>query len=125
MNKNDKEFIVQKIRADYMEKTSAEKELDALRALDAQVKRPANIFAYIFGSIGAVIMGSGMSLIMTDIGSAIGVSQPMVPGIIIGAIGMVMAIANYPIYKSILASRKAKYADRILKLSETIQRGRD
>ena len=120
MNRNDKEFIVQKIRADYMEKTTTQKELDVLRELDAKVKRPANIFAYVFGSISAIIMGSGMSLVMTDIGSTIGVAEPMVPGIIIGVIGMVMAIANYPIYKSILASRKEKYADKILKLSETI-----
>ena len=120
MNRNDKEFIVQKIRADYMEKTTTQKELDVLRELDAKFKRPANIFAYVFGSISAIIMGSGMSLVMTDIGSTIGVAEPMVPGIIIGVIGMVMAIANYPIYKSILASRKEKYADKILKLSETI-----
>ena len=37
-------------------------ELDALRALDARVKRPANVFAYAFGSVSAIIMGAGMSL---------------------------------------------------------------
>ncbi len=54
---------------------------------------------------------------MTDIGAMIGMNETMVPGIVIGVIGMVMALANYPIYKSILTSRKAKYADKIIALS--------
>ena len=63
MNRNDQEFMVEKIRTQYMEKTPSE--LDALRELDAKVKRPANVFAYTFGSISAIVMGSGMSLVMT------------------------------------------------------------
>lgn len=118
MNKNDQQFIAQKIRTQYMEKQSTE--LDALRALDAKVKRPANVFAYVFGSVSAIIMGAGMSLVMTDIGSTIGMQNAMVPGIIIGLVGMIMAIANYPAYKRILGSRKKKYGGEILKLSEKI-----
>lgn len=120
MNKNDKEFIVQKIRTQYMEKSTEQEELEALRSLDAEVKRPANIFGYVFGSIGAIIMGAGMSLVMTDIGAAVGIENTMATGIITGAIGMLMTIVNYPVFKSILASRKEKYADEILKLSEKI-----
>ena len=67
MNRNDQQFMAQKIRTQYMEKTPSE--LDALRELDAKVKRPANAFAYTFGSISAIIMGAGMSLVMTDIGA--------------------------------------------------------
>lgn len=122
MNKNDKDFIVQKIRTQYMEKDNTQKELDLLRELDAEVKRPANVFGYVFGSIGAIIMGAGMSLVMTDIGTSLGIPNTMALGIIIGIIGMFMAIINYPIYKSILASRRNKYADRILKLSEKIMK---
>lgn len=120
MNRNDREFIVQKIRTQYMENDNSRKELDMLRELDAEVKRPANIFGYVFGSISAIIIGAGMSLIMTDIGAQLGIENTMVPGIIIGVIGMIMAIINYPIYKNILSSRKDKYADRILRLSEKI-----
>lgn len=120
MNRNDQDFIVQKIRTQYMEKDNSQKELDLLRELDAEVKRPANIFGYTFGSISAIIMGAGMSLVMTDIGEHIGMKSTMVPGIIIGIVGMFMAIVNYPIYKRILTSRKEKYANRILELSEKI-----
>ena len=118
MNKNDQQFMAQKIRAQYMEKESTE--LDALRRLDAKVKRPASVFAYIFGSVSAVIMGAGMSLVMTDIGSTIGMDSTMIPGIAIGVVGMIMALVNYPIYKGILNSRKKKYGAEILSLSEKI-----
>lgn len=122
MNRNDQEFLVQKIRTQYTEKEHTG--LDSLRELDAKVKRPANIFAYIFGGISALIMGSGMSLVMTDIGAMLGMSETMVPGIIIGVVGLFMAIINYPIYNKILTSRKKKYADDILKLSDKIMGSR-
>ena len=118
MNRNDKEFIVQKIRTQYTEKENTQ--LDALKKLDAKVKKPANVFAYVFGSLSAIIMGSGMSLVMTDIGEMIGIADAMTSGIIIGIIGMLMAIINYPIYKGILNGRKKKYGEKILNLSEKI-----
>ena len=119
MNKNDQQFMAQKIRANYMEKQFTE--LDELRALDAKVKRPASVFAYVFGSLSAIIMGSGMSLVMTDIADHINMgSDPMITGIIVGVVGMIMAIINYPIYKGILGSRKKKYSAKILELSENI-----
>ena len=118
MNRKDQEYLVQKIRTQYTEKEHTN--LDALRELDAKVKRPANVFAYIFGTISAIIMGCGRSLVMTDIGSTIGMTDTMVPGIIIGIVGMLMAIINYPIYKGILGSRRKKYADQIMKLSDKI-----
>lgn len=120
MNKNDQEFLVQKIRSQYTEKESTE--LDALRELDAKVKRPANVFAYVFGSISTIIMGVGMSLVMTDIGATVGISDPMLPGIIIGIAGMFMAIINYPIYKGILGARRKKFADKIIAISDKIMK---
>ena len=118
MNRNDQQFMAQKIRAQYMEKTPSE--LDALRELDAKVKRPAYVFAYTFGSISAVIMGAGMRLVMTDIGATIGIASALVPGIAIGVVGLGMALLTYPMYKGILNSRKKKYGDEILKLSDKI-----
>ena len=118
MNRNDQQFIAQKIRTQYMEKESTE--LDALRELDREVKRPANIFAYVFGSISAVIMGSGMSLVMTDIGATLGIEKAIIPGVIIGVLGMAMALVNYPMYQKILAARKRKYGGRLLELSDKI-----
>lgn len=121
MHTNDQEYLVQKIRTQYTEQKHTE--LDALRELDRKVKLPANLFSYIFGSVSALILGAGMSLIMTDLGTTLGISDPMLPGIVIGTVGMAMAILNYPIYKTILRSRRKKYAEKIIALSDTILKG--
>ena len=118
MNKNDQEFLVQKIRTQYTEKEYTR--LDTLKKLDARVRRPANVFACVFGSLSAIIMGSGMSLVMTDIAEIVGIQNPLLFGIMIGIIGMLMAIINYPVYKRILAARRRKYADKIISLSNHI-----
>lgn len=123
MNKNDQEFLVQKIRTQYTEKENTQ--LDALKALDKKVKKPANVFAYTFGTIGALVLGSGMSLAMNVIEPGtyafitIG-ENTMLPGIITGLVGIAMVCVNYPIYKSILGSRRKKYADHIIALSDKI-----
>lgn len=118
MNRNDQKFIVEKIRTQYTEKEHTS--LDELKALDAKVKRPANVFAYIFGTVGAIIMGSGMSLVMTDVAQTVGIENSMVFGIVVGVVGLAMTIINYPIYKGILGSRRKKYADKIIALSERL-----
>jgi hypothetical protein len=114
----DQEFMVQKIRSQYLEKGHTR--LDALKELDAKVKRPANVFAYVYGSISAIVMGAGMSLVMTDIGAILGMTQVMVPGIVIGVVGMAMALSTYPIYKKMLDSRRKHYGPAILELSEKL-----
>ena len=117
----DQGFIVEKIRAQYTEQENID--LDALKALDAQVKRPANVFGYIYGSVGAVVMGAGMSLVMTDIGKMIGLTSALTPGIAVGAVGLAMICTTYPIYQKILNSRKKKYAGKIMELSDRIMKG--
>ena len=117
----DKEFMVEKIRSQYTEQENTE--LDALKALDAKVKRPANVFGYTYGFVGAVIMGAGMSLVMTDIGTKIGLTATLVPGIAVGVAGMGMVLTTYPIYRKILTSRKKKFAHQILELSDRITKG--
>lgn len=123
MNSKDTAFIAQKIRAQYTENEKGE--LDALKTLDKRVKRPANVFAYIFGTIGALTLGSGMSFAMEAIkpGTYFGITigeNMMLPGIIIGLIGILIVSINYPIYKKALSSRKKKFAPEILRLSEEI-----
>ena len=124
MNQNNQQAQAQKIRDRYEDRKPSE--MDTLRELDARVKRPAAVFAYIFGSISAVVMGAGMSLVMTDIGSVmgltevIGLTDALIPGIAVGVAGMLLAAINYPIYKGILKSRKKKYSAEILRLSDSI-----
>ena len=117
----DMEFTVEKIRSQYME--AEHTDLDALKALDAKVKKPATVFGYTCGSIGAVVMGAGMSLVMTDIGTMLGMTETLLPGIVVGIAGLAMVLITYPVYKKILNSRKKKYAPQIMELSERIMKG--
>lgn len=111
MNKNEK-FIAQKIHTEYSEKKSSD--IDRLYELDKKVKLPANIFAYVFGIIGTIILGTGMCFAMKIIGNIMAV------GIVVGILGIAMVSVNYPLFKMILKSRKAKYSKEILELSEKI-----
>ena len=117
----DKEFVVEKIRSQYTE--AEHTELDALKALDAKVKKPANVFGYTYGSISAIVMGAGMSLVMTDIGAILGMTETLIPGIAVGILGLAMSCTTYPIYKKILNSRKKKYAGKIMELSDRVMKG--
>ena len=118
MNRNDKSFMVEKIRTKYVEKKDSS--LDELRKLDKKVKTPAEVFAYIFGSVSALVMGAGMSLVMTDVANMLGLGDMTIPGIAVGVVGMALAIINYPIYKGILNSRKKKYSEQVIALSNKI-----
>ena len=117
----DKEFVVEKIRSQYTE--AEHTDLDALKALDSKVKKPANVFGFTYGSIGAIVMGAGMSLVMTDIGGFLGMTETLIPGIAVGIAGLAMVLTTYPIYKKMLNSRKKKYAGQIKELSERIMKG--
>lgn len=109
-------MYAEKIAAEYAVKK--ETKVVALKKLDNKVKKPANIFAYSFGIIGALVLGVGMCLAMGKIGA--NNTASMVWGIIIGVIGIAMVSVNYYIYSRILASRREKYAYEITELAKEI-----
>lgn len=110
MNNNT---IAKKIRDQYVQRE--ETKLDQLSALDSKVKKPALILAYVLGTIASLILGTGMCLAMEVLGTGL-----MIPGIVIGLVGIALAVANYFIYNKVLESRRAKYADEIIALSDNI-----
>ena len=110
MNNNQK--IAENIREQYVEKKK--NKIDELVALDWKVKRPAEIFAYSFGVVGSLVLGTGMCLAMKVIGN-------MMPlGVVIGLLGIGMVAVNYSIYKFIVEKQKKKYGKKILALSDEI-----
>ena len=113
----DQEFIVQKIRTQYTEKQHTE--LDELKALDAKVKKPANVFAYSYGAVGAVVMGAGMSLCMTELGTALG-RLAIIIGVAVGLVGIVLVSVAYPLYNRVLKTQREKIAFEILRLSDEL-----
>ena len=109
----EKQFARQ-VRAEYAPGSEEEGRLEQLKKLDRTARRPAEIFAYTFGIVGALVLGVGMCLAMEVIGS-------MMPlGIVIGVVGIAMVTANYFLYRAILRSRKKKYAKEIVSLSDEL-----
>lgn len=110
------ETIVKNIRREYENKETDK--FERLKALDKKAKRPAKIFAYVYGSISSLILGTGMCLAMNIIGTELSFAMPL--GIGVGVTGIALMLATYPIYKAIMKSRKKKYAERIFGLSDSL-----
>lgn len=118
MDKKDKEFIISNIRTQYIENECSA--INKLKALDAKVKRPAKIFAYILGSVSAFIIACGISLAMTDIGIEMCVVEPEIPGIIISILGGAISFMNYLIYEDSLEARRYQFRKQVIKLCDEI-----
>ena len=108
---------VEDIRKKYLPKE--EDKMEQLRKLHAIPTQKAQAASLAVGIIGALIMGTGMSLAMTDIGAALG-SLAMVIGIVIGIVGMVLVALAYPIYNRVLKKQREKIAPEILRLTEEL-----
>ena len=112
---SEREKIVKEIKEGYEPKEKTK--YDELIALNRKVELPAYIFAYAFGIVGALILGVGMCLAMQVIGTGVPL---MVLGIVVGIIGIALVSVNYPIFLAIMKSRKKKYAEKVIALSEEL-----
>ena len=112
---------LKKIRSKYMPKE--ETKLDQLRRLDAGATGKATMRAVTVGLLGALVMGFGMSLAMTDIGAAIGMqSGAMAAGIVVGVAGMALMGVAHPLYFRALKRERAKIAPEILRLTDELMK---
>ena len=108
---------VERIRKKYLPKE--ESKMDQLRKLHGIPTQKAQSVSLAVGIIGALIMGAGMSLVMTDLASALG-SLAMVIGIVVGVVGMVLVALAYPLYIRVLTREREKIAPEILKLTDEL-----
>lgn len=100
----------EQIRRQYI--TREANKAEQLEKLDRKVKNPGRVAGTVIGIIGTLIMGAGMSMIM--------VWGNMVNGLILSIPGMIAALAAYPVYELITNSRKEKFADEIIRLSDEL-----
>ena len=108
---------IQSIRQKYVPKE--ESKMDKLRALDARVTKKATMVSILVGVLGALILGCGMSLIMSDFGKALGDAAFPV-GIVAGAFGIVLVALAYPVYHRTLKKEREKIAPQILQLTDEL-----
>lgn len=112
---------LRKIRDKYVSDEKEDK-MDRLRRLDAGVTQKAQTVALILGVLGALILGVGMSAIMTDIGTAVGISADtaMLIGIATGVVGCVLVSIAYPVYNAIVKRERKKIAPEIIRLTDEL-----
>lgn len=110
---------IRSIREKYIPKEATQ--MERLRTLDAAVGRKATMVSIILGVIGTLILGIGMSLVMTDFGLLLG-SAAFPVGIAVGVVGAVLLALAYPLYTHTLKKEREKAAPEILRLTDELMK---
>ena len=105
---------IEKIKSRYSEKQTVITDYEKLKQLDKKAKMPATIFSYVFGIVGTLIMGFGMSICL---GALLNI---MWVGVLFGVIGVSAISINYFIYKKLINKGKQKYSQEILDISSKL-----
>lgn len=113
---------LENIRKKYM--PAEENKMDQLRRLDKSVTNKATMVSIIIGVVGTLIMGFGMSLAMTNLGNALGMSHNVgfVVGIVVGVIGMGVLGIAYPVYNRTLKNEREKIAPEIMRITDELMK---
>lgn len=104
---------IKKIREKYVPK-EADK-MEQLRRLDAGVTQKGTAISLVVGIIGALILGTGMSMCMVW-------TELFVLGIIVGIVGIVMVSAAYPLYSYVTKKEREKIAPEIIRLTDELMK---
>ena len=115
---------LKRIRDKYTAPGETEDKMARLYKLDASATKPAQAVAILFGVLGTLILGFGMSLCMTDLSAILGAysDMAMVIGIAIGVLGGVLVSVAYPIYNAMVRSRRRKIAPEIIRLTDELMK---
>lgn len=115
---------IKRIRERYSPSDEAQDKMKQLRTLDASVTRAATVTSLVFGIIGTLLLGFGMSLIMTDISSFIGIygRTAFIWGVAVGCAGLILCFLAYPIYNAIARAKRKRLAPVILKLTDELMK---
>lgn len=109
---------VEKIRKKYM--PQEEGKMERLRRLDRSASRKASSWALTLGIIGALLLGTGMSLVMTNLGELLNIPYAMPVGIVIGLVGLILVALAYPVYNRTLKKERQRIAPEILRLTDEL-----
>lgn len=112
---------IKNIRTKYTKRE--EDKMERLRRLDNSVTQKAQVVSLVFGILGVLILGAGMSFCMTDLSGLFpSEGMAMVFGIIIGVIGGIIAALAYPMYNLVTKRERKKLAPEILRLTDELIR---
>ena len=110
---------VEAIRKKYL--PPEENKMEQLRKLDRSATGKAQAWAMALGVIGTLILGTGMSLCMTELSGFLG-GTAMFIGIPVGLVGIVLVALAYPVYNKILKKERQRIAPEVLRLTEELMK---
>lgn len=115
---------LRRIREKYAHPNEIEDKMKRLRRLDASVTQTAQAAALALGLIGALVLGFGMSLCLTELGEFFGMQSgiSMAVGVIVGIIGGVLTSLAYPTYHAIEKARRQRLAPEIIRLTDELMK---
>ena len=113
---------ITEIRKKYLPRE--EDKMEQLRQLHYGATHRAQTRAIALGVVGALILGAGMSLTMTDLGQVLGFSDTlaMLVGIAVGLAGLILVALAYPTYNRVLKTERQRIAPEILRLTDELMR---
>lgn len=113
---------IKRIRQKYQ--SQEEDGMTRLRKLDASATSKATVIALALGIVGVLILGTGMSLIMTDLTALLGMTgmANMIVGIIAGVLGIIFVALAYPVYSKVLKREREKIAPEIFRLTDELMK---
>ncbi len=115
---------VKKIREKYMKPTETEDKMERLRRLDSSVTQTATAVSLVLGIVGALALGLGMSICMTELADVLGLSgnAAMVWGVAIGLVGCALVGVAYPVYNAIVKRKRKKIAPEIIRITDELMK---
>lgn len=115
---------IKAIRKKYIAPQETEDKMERLRRLDASVTSKASAISLVVGIVGALILGTGMSLTMTELYKIFALSKNMAMfvGIAIGVVGIVLVSLAYPLYNGIVKTQRQKIAPEIIRLTDELMK---
>ena len=108
---------VESIRKKYLPKE--EDKMELLRKLHRSANERAQGWSIALGVIGALILGAGMSIVLTEIGAVLG-NLSLIIGILVGIAGIILVALAYPVYNRILIKEREWIAPEILRLTDEL-----
>ena len=108
---------IEAIRREYLPKEADR--MEQLRNLHHSATRKAQTASIAIGVIGTLVLGTGMSLCMSELGLLLG-GMAMVIGILAGLAGLFLVALAYPVYHRVLKKERERIAPEILRLTDEL-----
>ena len=105
---------IEAIRKKYM--PQEEDKMELLRRLDRKVESSGTVVGLLFGVVGLLIFGAGMSMCL------VGSSTMFIPGILVGLVGIVPMVLAYPMYKKVTEAKRKELAPQIIDLTDELRK---